>query len=83
MNKEPFSCLRCDVPMEEGFLIDMSHVNVHATRWTRGRPQKGWWDRFWGREATYSDVESAATISAHRCPQCGVLELHAPDVTSE
>jgi hypothetical protein len=70
------NCPDCDEAMAEGFVIDMGHYNQPGlSTWHPGKPTQ---KKFLGIEAGL-DVKSTAraTVSAFRCPRCGLLRLYA------
>lgn len=67
------TCLRCNIPLEPGFIADSGYAVIMQARWCPGEPQPSW---FTG-EIRSSQVKQGLKIDAHRCPQCGRLELVA------
>jgi len=66
------NCSRCDVVMEEGFLLEKGDVGVlSAEAWVAGRPVKSMISglNLKGR-AIY-------TVTSYRCPACGFLASYA------
>jgi hypothetical protein len=73
MDKElpELKCLRCNEPMEKGFVMDFAGSRGVPARWVVGEPQK----TLMG-EVAYTDRENKG-IAAYRCRKCGHLELFA------
>lgn len=68
------NCLRCNLPMAIGCLIDHGdNTYIHASSFIAGSPQKGWFN------GLKIDKKQLLQIVAFRCPQCAMVELTAPD----
>jgi ribosomal protein S27AE len=70
---QPPSCSRCGVTMEPGFLLDRSRQISVPGQWVSGEPARSIWF------GVKTGGRKRITIAAHRCPRCGLLELHAPE----
>lgn len=66
------NCLRCDTPMEVGFLLDEQRNGFNQGRWCPGFPTKGWVSPVAGKH-----VKESIPVVSFRCPSCGVLESYA------
>ncbi len=70
------NCLRCQTPMEVGFMADVGDYSVvQQTRWCRGQPNPS----FWGGEVQHKQMRQGLRVLTYRCPNCGYLESYAPD----
>jgi predicted nucleic-acid-binding Zn-ribbon protein len=68
-------CPKCASPMEEGYMLDLGHLNVgNRLRWVSGLPETG----FWGVLKVRGRKQKATL--ALRCVRCGFLEIFAPEV---
>lgn len=67
-------CLRCQTPMEDGFIAERGRNSLLVPRWCRGEPQRSFLAGELGRRQ-YTD---GLRIHAYRCPNCGYLESYAP-----
>ena len=72
------NCLRCETPMEVGFLTDQAYGGIAQTRWCRGVPQPS----FWSGEVKGSQMRAGCRVTTMRCPKCGYLESYALDEPS-
>ena len=67
------SCPKCEQPMEEGYILDLTHGNYKTTStWIAGKPEQR---RFWGGLKT--DDRDNLEIQTFRCTACGFLESYA------
>lgn len=70
------NCLRCQGYMEEGFLLDRSHINAqgihYAGEWVQGPARKSPW--FKGSVTVPAVTREIVT---YRCTACGYLESYA------
>lgn len=64
-------CPKCDVRMEEGFILDNSQAARFQAAWVEGKPQKSFWTGVKIRE------EAKHPIATFRCERCGFLESYA------
>jgi hypothetical protein len=67
----PTTCLRCESPLEEGFIHDQGHAPL-PSRWVPGPIETG---KFGGLKVFR---KSHYDIVALRCTVCGHLELVVP-----
>lgn len=67
------ACLRCQTPMEDGFLVDHARNSLRVTLWCAGKPEKS----FWAGEMSSAQYKTAMCVSTFRCPDCGYLESYA------
>ncbi len=70
-------CPDCRVEMVRGFLPDATYGAHLAATWHPGEPED---KSFLGMPAG-KKVSGYRTrnVEAHRCPQCGLVRLYAPD----
>ncbi len=73
----PETCLRCDVPLEPGFIADSAHAAILQARWCAGEPRPASFLGMSLGEVSPSHLARALKITAQRCPSCGRLELFA------
>lgn len=67
---EPPHCLRCDEPMQEGFVVDYGDNNWRRqANWVPGAPQATWLGAV--------KAKNAIPITTWRCAACGMLESYA------
>ncbi|MBS0196867.1 MAG: hypothetical protein JSR77_08920 [Planctomycetes bacterium] len=66
------SCIRCDMPMEAGFLLDHGHGTNFQTVWCKGTVQHSIWVGI-----KQAQVATGIPTTSYRCPQCGYLETYA------
>lgn len=71
-------CLRCQSPMEEGFVLDTAHGGIRQSRWSPGKPQPS----FWTGEVKSNQFMAARRVTTYRCPTCGYLESYALEQSS-
>ena len=81
MNDKASKCPKCGAEMVEGFLLDHSHGAHVVAQWIEGKPEASVWQRFWHRLNLRG--RERRTLSAHRCTQCGLLELYASEAPSQ
>jgi hypothetical protein len=72
-------CLRCQAPMEEGFVVDRGHGNIpmDVATWTSGTPQKSW---FTGIK---TKGHEQIPLSSYLCRRCGYVEFRAASTVTE
>ncbi|MBS0242958.1 MAG: hypothetical protein JSS20_12335 [Proteobacteria bacterium] len=70
----PTTCLRCQGPLEAGFLLERGHSN-HLTvqEWVAGEPKKSW------LIGLKTKGERMLPVDTLRCTRCGRLESFAKD----
>ena len=68
------NCPDCALAMHPGFILESIPGGAAETKWVRGPAEKSFW-----RGVNVEDKERLAIV-AHRCPQCGLLRLYAPEV---
>jgi hypothetical protein len=68
----PRSCIRCEGPLEPGFIADFQHggTSMKPSEWVAGTPQPSFWTGTWTGDQRYP-------IQAFRCRHCGYLEFRA------
>lgn len=68
----PWSCIRCQGPLEPGFIRDFQHGSrmMKPSEWVAGTPQPSFWTGTWTGDQRYP-------IQAFRCRHCGYLEFRA------
>ena len=67
----PRPCLRCQGPLEPGFIADFQHgQRMNPSEWVAGTPQASFWTGTWTGDRRYP-------IQAFRCQRCGHLEFWA------
>lgn len=71
---EPRPCLRCDVPMEPGYVPDAAYGEwtLYLAKWVTGVPERSLWTGGVKRR-------QGLPVVALRCPACGGIELVAPE----
>jgi len=71
----PITCMRCQSPMEEGFLLDRTYGGLLQTRWCEGKPDgSGWFG-----DATRSQADRGRRVVSYRCTGCGLIESYVTD----
>lgn len=66
-------CIRCDGPLEQGFLLDRGHYDVSdQARWASGAPNTSFW-----RAGAVQDEARTLPVVTFRCTSCGRLESFA------
>jgi hypothetical protein len=73
MSHMPKQCPKCDGPMEQGFILDMTHGARLISHWAPGAPVKSFWT------GTKLPAEKLIPIGVFRCASCGFLESYARD----
>ena len=63
------ACGKCGGTMEEGFLLDHSHMVQVPSEWVEGPPVRSFWSGF------KADVRRK--VVTFRCTECGHLESYA------
>ena len=71
MNR-PVECIRCNAPMECGWVADKTEAGLMQHSWSAGEPQPSFWT---GLEVETKD--QAVPVTTLRCPKCGYLESYA------
>ncbi len=68
----PRSCIRCQGPLEPGFIADFQHGSsvMKPSEWVAGTRQPSFWTGTWTGDQRYP-------IQAFRCRHCGYLEFRA------
>jgi hypothetical protein len=78
MTARKLTCLRCDGPMEQGFVADKAHYSVPETqKWVEGEPERSFWS---GLKLKDREIYVVTTF---RCDRCGWLESYATQPASE
>lgn len=73
---EHIRCPDCSVEMEVGFIPDFSHGATLHMGWQPGLPED--WKIFGLKTGSVkADPKKALPIYAFRCPNCGLLQMHA------
>ncbi|MEO5815894.1 MAG: hypothetical protein ABIT20_11510 [Gemmatimonadaceae bacterium] len=67
---DPLNCLRCQTPMEPGFVADRTYGGWVEAQWSQGKPDAHWWG--------LAKPADAIKVTTMRCPRCGTLESIAP-----
>ena len=76
MNAPDPECPVCRVRMQEGYILDTGHNGrLMRTKWTEGRPEKGF---LAGQKVKGKRQVDTVTF---RCPKCGWLIWFAPEPT--
>ena len=65
-------CLRCQGPLEPGFIADFRPNAMMPSEWVAGTPQPSFWTGTWTGDRLFP-------IQAWRCGHCGHLEFWAGD----
>lgn len=66
-------CLRCEGPLEKGFMIEKGHMDVTAqSTWTSGEPNTSFW-----RMSALPPGSKPVPVVTYRCRTCGRLESFA------
>lgn len=69
----PTTCLRCQGPMEPGFVVDRGHANSQQQQqWVEGAPERSFWT------GLKTKGKEQHTVTTYRCDRCGLLESYAP-----
>jgi hypothetical protein len=63
-------CLRCQGPLESGFIADFQHSGMKPSEWVAGTPQSSFWTGTWTGDRRFP-------LQALRCRHCGHLEFWA------
>jgi hypothetical protein len=66
------TCPKCDIQLQEGFLLSRTRKERIAADWVDGKPVRSFW-----RGLNLSG-RTRLPVASWRCPRCGFLELHAP-----
>ncbi len=74
METNPLTCIRCQGPMSEGFLLDRTHPLFAATPlvWHADKPVHAGWT------GTKIVQIKQRRVVAYRCDRCAYLEIYAP-----
>ena len=73
MTAKATTCLRCDVEMAEGWLLEQANGSTQAAEWVEGPPK----DCFWPWFEKIATDKRRIPIQAYRCPNCSHVELFA------
>lgn len=69
------NCPDCNVPMEEGYILEFGHYNAPSvSSWNAGVPKLVSWFLGTRLEVGYG---KQLPIESFRCPQCGLLREYA------
>lgn len=74
------TCLKCNVELEPGFVPEATAGGFFATVWHPGEASQEkmtWLQKLASPGGVRYEHENVKEIEAHRCPQCGRLELFA------
>lgn len=75
------TCLACSGPMEPGFVpTSKGGASMFPAAWHPGAPDadKSFWEKVTtGAEGAKIDPDQLVPILAHRCSECGLLQLYA------
>ena len=72
------NCSTCDAVMEEGFILDRGHYNsFQQSVWIGGPPDVSQWTG-----GLKIKSRPSFTVTAFRCPNCGLLESYASEEVS-
>ena len=72
MSSKTIPCPKCDGPMEAGFILDKSHMNVPTvSEWLEGEPEVSFWS------GLKTKNRERLAITTYRCERCGFLESYA------
>jgi hypothetical protein len=66
----PRLCVRCEGPLEPGFIADFQQTGMKPTEWVAGTPKPSFWTGTWAGDRRFP-------IEALRCRHCGHLEFWA------
>jgi len=66
---DPINCLRCQTPMEPGYVLDREYGGWTEERWSPGEVRPHWWG--------IAKPKTALPVTTMRCPRCGALESYA------
>jgi hypothetical protein len=78
---EPRTCKGCNTEMAVGFIpTSKGGASLFQAAWHPGPPEdKSFWESIkMGFTGAKVDESKLFPIYAHRCPGCGLVELHAP-----
>jgi hypothetical protein len=66
------TCPKCQVAMDEGFVVDQNYATAAQAEWAEGQPETSIWTgvKLRGRERY--------KVATFRCPRCSYLESYAP-----
>jgi hypothetical protein len=62
-------CLRCQTPMEPGYVLDRVAGASTVEKWSPGEGKLHWW--------SVASKPSIPVVTM-RCPRCGMLKSYAP-----
>jgi hypothetical protein len=68
---QPIACLRCQTPMDPGFVADRTDGGNLQEQWNPGTPNVSFWT------GLKTDRKSSIPVTTMRCPKCGALEFYA------
>ena len=67
-------CPKCQNLMDEGFLLDRGTEHIlYQSHWVEGKAEKSFWAGL-----KVKDRKQKAIV-LFRCPDCGFIELYAPE----
>jgi hypothetical protein len=70
--KTPSKCAGCGGRLETGYLLELAHGGHRsAGNWVEGPPERSWW------QGLKLEGRRQLDVTAHRCTDCGRLELYA------
>ena len=69
----------CGGEMTQGFVPDFGHMATWAAVWVPGQPEfkKSFLERMKSGAGVAVDSTEAMALEAHRCNQCGLIQLYA------
>ncbi len=71
MSQASLNCLRCNLPMEQGYMADRGHGNTkNVANWIEGAPDVRWY-------GLKTSGHPQLPVAAYRCTKCGFVELRA------
>lgn len=72
MSHSPGRCLRCEGPMESGFVLDRGlYSSLDDQRWVEGDVQKSFW------HGIHTKGREIFAVTTYRCERCGWLDSYA------
>lgn len=66
----PHTCPKCHITMAEGFIASERGGIPAVSKWSEGKPKKGWW-------GNVRIPSKTLPIATWRCQRCGFLENYA------
>lgn len=74
MESKEKNCPKCQVEMQQGFVLDNTYGARLVSQWSPGQPLKSFW------VGTKRSEDELIPIGTFRCKGCGYLESYAmPD----